>query len=131
MKIIGNNMKNLILTFVFGLMSLVSYSQSSVEFSELNHDFGKVKFTGDTLVAQFWFKNRGTTALEIYDAKGSCGCTVADFPKNVPAGQGGAITVKYFNANGGPINKSVTVTTNDPNNTVIVLRIRGDLYKSE
>lgn len=129
MKIIGNNMKNLILTFVFGLISLVSYSQSTIEFSELNHDFGNIKFTGDTLVTQFWFKNRGTSNLEIYEAKGSCGCTVVDFPKNIPAGQGGSITVKYFNNNPGFINKSLTVITNDPNNTTVILRIKGETYK--
>ena len=129
MKIIGNNMKNLILTFVFGLISLVSYSQSTIEFSELNHDFGKISFTGDTLVANFWFKNKGTSTLEISSAKGSCGCTVASYPKTTVANSGGSITVKYFNANPGYINKSVTVTTNDPNNPVVVLRIKGETYK--
>ena len=124
-------MKNVILTLVFGLISLVSYSQSLIDFAELNHDFGRVEFTGDTLVTQFWFKNRGVSALEIYEAKGSCGCTVADFPKTTAAGTGSSITVKYYNANPGFINKSVTVTTNDPNNTVIVLRIKGETYKPE
>jgi hypothetical protein len=130
-KINNNNMKKLILTFIFGFISLVSFSQSQIDFVELTHDFGQVQFNGDTLVTQFWFKNRGTSDLEIYDAEGSCGCTIADYPKNVPVGTGGSITVKYYNANPGFINKSVTVTTNDPNNTVIVLRIKGETYKPE
>lgn len=123
-------MKNLILTFVFGLMSLVSYSQN-IEFAELTHDFGKVPFTGDTLVTQFWFKNTGISTLEIYSAKGSCGCTVPTYPQKVEAGTGGSITVRYYSANPGFINKSVTVTTNDPNNTTVVLRIKGETYKPE
>lgn len=122
-------MKNLILTLACVLISLVSFSQSTIEFSELTHDFGNTKLTGDTLVTQFWFKNKGTSNLEIYSAKGSCGCTVTDFPKNIPAGQTGSINVKYFNANPGFINKSVTVTTNDPNNTTVILRIKGETYK--
>jgi hypothetical protein len=130
MKIIGN-MKKLILTLTFGLISLVSFCQSSIEFSELTHDFGKVKFTGDTLVTQFWFKNKGTSKLEIYEAKGTCGCTTAEFPKNILPGDGGVITVKYFNATPGFINKSVTIQTNDPNNGIIILRIKGETYKSE
>lgn len=130
-KINNNNMKNLILTFIFGFISLACFSQSQIDFVELTHDFGQVQFNGDTLVTQFWFKNRGTSDLEIYDAKGSCGCTVVDYPKNVPVGTGGSITVKYYNSNPGFINKSVTVTTNDPNNGVIVLRIKGETYKPE
>jgi hypothetical protein len=122
-------MKNLILTFIFSLISLISFSQSQIDFVELTHDFGRIEFKGDTLVTQFWFKNRGTSTLEIIDAKGSCGCTIADFPKEVPVGTGGSITVKYYSANEGFINKSVTVTTNDPNNPVVVLRIKGETYK--
>lgn len=122
-------MKNLILTFIFSLISLISFSQSQIDFVELTHDFGRIEYTGDTLVTQFWFKNRGISTLEIIDAKGSCGCTIADFPKEIPVGTGGSITVKYYNANEGFINKSVTVTTNDPNNPVVVLRIKGETYK--
>lgn len=129
MKIIGN-MKNVILTLVFGLISLVSYSQT-IEFSEVTHDFGNVPFTGDTLVTEFWFKNKGISTLEILSAKGSCGCTVPSFPKTVASGSGGTITVKYFSANPGFINKSVTVTTNDPENSIIILRIKGETYKPE
>ena len=124
-------MKNLLLTLVFGFISLVTYSQSKIDFAELTHDFGTVQFTGDTLVTQFWFKNRGTSTLEIFSAEGSCGCTIADFPKNIAAGTGGSIMVKYYNPNEGPINKSVTVTTNDPLNPVVILRIKGETCKSE
>lgn len=124
-------MKNLILTFIFGFISLNHFSQSQIDFVELTHDFGQIQFSGDTLVAQFWFKNRGTSDLEIYDAKGSCGCTIADYPKNIPVGTGGSITVKYYNTNPGLINKSVTVTTNDQNNSVIVLQIKGFTFNPE
>lgn len=124
-------MKKLILTFIFGFISLNHFSQSQIDFVELTHDFGQIQFSGDTLVAQFWFKNRGTSDLEIYDAKGSCSCTIADYPKNIPVGTGGSITVKYYNTNPGLINKSVIVTTNDQNNSVIVLQIKGFTFNPE
>ena len=42
---------------------------------------------------------------------------------------GGEIVVKYFSSNTGFINKSVTVQTNDTNNEIIILRIKGETYK--
>jgi hypothetical protein len=126
-------MKKLIFTFGIILTSFFSMSQTSpvLVFGNLTYDFGKINYTGDTLVANFWFKNQGVGELQILSAKPSCGCTVADFPKTVPVGTGSSITVKYYNANPGFINKSVTVTTNDPNNPVVVLRIKGETYKPE
>ena len=103
---------------------------AKIEFSKETHDYGNIKYGGEPY-CNFEFKNTGDEPLIISNAKGSCGCTIADYPKNVPVGTGGSITVKYYNANPGFINKSVTVTTNDPNNTVIVLRIKGETYKPE
>ena len=109
---------------------MASFSQT-IEFSELTHDFGKVTFKGDTLSTKFVFSNKGNSMLEIFNVKESCGCMVTDFPKSISPGSIGYITVKYFNVNPGFINKSITVTTNDVNNSTIVLRIKGETYKSE
>ena len=67
MKIIGN-MKNLILTLVFGLISLVSNSQTPpvMVVGNQTYDFGRIEYTKDTLVAHFWFKNQGVGELKIY-----------------------------------------------------------------
>jgi len=133
MKRTGKNMKNVILTLVIGLISLVSYSQTSPVMIVGNetYDFGRVEHTKDTLVAHFWFKNQGIGELKILSAKGSCECTVASFPESTPGMNGGEIVVKYFSANPGLINKSVTVTTNDSENSIIILRIKGETYKPE
>ena len=130
MKIIGN-MKKLILTLVFGLISLVSNSQTSpvMVVGNQTYDFGRIEYTKDTLVAHFWFKNQGVGELKILSTKASCGCTVASFPETTPGMSGGEIVVKYFSSNTGFINKSVTVQTNDTNNEIIILRIKGETYK--
>lgn len=124
-------MKNLIFTLFFGLISIACYSQSIIDFSEETHDFGNIKFTGDTLVAKFLFKNKGVSNLEIYNAKASCGCAIVSYPTTISPGQSGYITVKYYNANPGFINKSISIITNDPNNQTVVLRIKGQTYKTE
>jgi hypothetical protein len=126
-------MKKLIFTFGIILTSFFSMSQTSpvLVFGNLTYDFGKINYTGDTLVANFWFKNQGVGELQILSAKPSCGCTVASFPENTPGMSGGSVVVKYFSSTPGFINKSVTVTTNDPNNGVVILRIKGETIKQD
>jgi hypothetical protein len=50
----------------------------------------------------------------ITNAKGSCGCTVPEWPKEpIRPGQTGVIKIKYDTSRSGPISKTVTVTTNE------------------
>lgn len=60
------------------------------------------------------FKNTGTEPLIITGAKGSCGCTVPNWPKDpIMPGETSQIEIRYDTKRVGPINKTVTVTTND------------------
>jgi len=82
-------------------------------FEEETHDFGKIK-QGDKVVFDFKFKNTGGSDLIITDAKGSCGCTVPEYPKEaIKPGESGAIKVS-FNSTGksGEQTKSVTLFCN-------------------
>jgi hypothetical protein len=54
------------------------------------------------------------------------GLPTVEFEDEVPNLGDAVLAVGYPRGN-----KSVTVTTNDPNNTVIVLRIKGETYKPE
>jgi hypothetical protein len=76
-------------------------------------DFGEVSYKGDG-VRDFHFKNTGNEPLMITNAKGSCGCTVPEWPKEpIRPGQSGVIKIKYDTSRSGPIAKTVTVTTNE------------------
>lgn len=78
-------------------------------------DFGTVA-KGEKLDWAFEVKNTGTTDLEIIAAKPTCGCTVADFDKIIKPGQIGKVHAAVdTTAFAGPINKAVTLETNDPN----------------
>lgn len=81
---------------------------------------------GEKIEAVFNVKNNGTQDLVISEARPSCGCTVASFDKTIKPGQTGKITAavdtKNFN---GPITKSVTVVSNDPENPQIALTIKA------
>jgi hypothetical protein len=97
----------------------------AITFEQTDFDFGRI-YDGEKVKCNFKFKNTGKSDLIITSAKGSCGCTVPDYPKNpVRPGEGGSVTVE-FNSSGrkGQQNKTITVSTNAQPPTV-VLTIRA------
>lgn len=83
-------------------------------FDKLSHDFGIIN-EGEVVETVFTFTNTGSSDLIILNARGSCGCTVPDYPKDLPIAPGDSaeVTVK-FDSNNKPNanNRSVTFTTN-------------------
>lgn len=89
------------------------------------HDFGTI-VQGEKVAYAFKFKNTGKADLIITSAKGSCGCTVPEWPQDpVAPGAEGVIDV-VFNSDGksGQQNKKVTIVANTVPNTK-VLAING------
>lgn len=82
-------------------------------FVETEFDFGAIE-PGDKVTHEFSFKNTGKADLLISDARGSCGCTVPEYPKEAIApGAGGKITVTFNSAGKhGKQHKTVTLFTN-------------------
>ena len=84
-----------------------------ISFSKEVHDYGNIKYDGDPNCS-FEFTNTGDEPLIISNAKGSCGCTVPEWPKEpILPGKSAKITVHY-NTQGrpGPIFKSVFIQSN-------------------
>jgi hypothetical protein len=80
------------------------------------HDFGTIN-EGDMVETEFLVTNDGEVDLIISDAKGSCGCTVPEPPKE-PIKPGASAPIKVsFDSNGKPgaQEKTVTLTTNTEN----------------
>ena len=90
-------------------------------------NFGTIQ-QGDSPEFSFTFKNTGNEPMIISNAKGSCGCTVPQWPKEpIAPGATGEINVK-FSSKGkkGSQNKTVTLTANTtPPNTK--LRVTGQI----
>jgi hypothetical protein len=77
-------------------------------------DFGTVP-KGQVLDWAFEIKNTGTADLEIKSANPSCGCTVAEFTKLIKPGEKGKVVAHVDTTNfSGPIAKSVSIQSNDP-----------------
>jgi len=99
------------------------------EFAESSFDFGTLR-TGASVTHEFRFKNSGQGELLITQAKGSCGCTQPEYPKD-PIAPGGEGVIKVtFNSTGisGQVAKTVTVLANTIPNTK-VLTISGEVVK--
>ena len=82
-------------------------------FEKDEHDFGKIGPT-QQVSHSFEFTNTGEADLIITSAKGSCGCTVPDYPKDpIKPGARGQIKVS-FDPSGkkGQQHKTVTILTN-------------------
>jgi hypothetical protein len=106
---------------------VVEGTGAKIEFDKDVHDYGTVKNGADGLCT-FTFKNTGTEPLILSNAKGSCQCTVPEWPKEpIAPGATGTLKVRYNTKNAGPINKSVTVSSNAVNEPTKVLRIKGNV----
>jgi len=126
-------MKHLLLSLSLILAAAAVKAQSPVEkgpkimFSKEVHDYGNIKYDGDPNCS-FEFTNTGDEPLIISNAKGSCGCTVPDWPKEpIAPGAKATIKVKYDTKRPGPINKSVTISSNAINEPEKIIKIKGEV----
>lgn len=133
-------MKKSILTF--GLIAMAAFgfkafaqeevvatptSGAEISINKEVHDYGKIQQHGDG-ECEFEIKNTGTEPLIISNAKGSCGCTVPDWPREpIAPGAMKVMKVKYATNRIGPINKSVTITCNAVTNPTMTVRIKGEV----
>jgi hypothetical protein len=90
-------------------------------FEKQEHDFGTIK-QGDKVTYEFKFNNTGQADLLISGAKGSCGCTVPEYPKTaIKPGEDGKLKVSFDSTGKSGLNtKSVTITCNTKENNKII-----------
>ena len=135
-------MKNYILIF-FALISLTTLSSlksdnynnqlnfqnnksAHIQFETTKHDFGIITVGADGNFS-FKFKNTGLEPLIIQGVRSSCGCTIAKKP-NAPIlpGASDVIKVRYDTRRTGVFHKTITITTNADNSSVVLV-IRGEV----
>lgn len=93
-------------------------------------DYGKINQNSDGVRA-FKFINVGKSPIVITDVKGSCGCTVPTKPEGaIMPGESAEIGVKYATDRIGAFSKTVTVTSNASEGTII-LNIKGEVLATK
>jgi len=133
-------MKRIILYISLAVASMgltsVSFGQAAefVQGAKLSldkevHDYGKIKKGADGS-CYFTITNTGSEPLTITNAQGSCGCTVPSWPKEpIIPGESAKMKVTYATNRVGPINKSVTITSNSVDGKVKTVKIKGEVLK--
>ena len=125
-------MKKFLFTLGLGLFTLGAMAQTPVasggpqlSIDKESHDYGTIP-QGANGTCEFVVTNTGDQPLIITQCQGSCGCTV---PKcdtaPIKPGEKSTITVKYDTNRVGPINKSVTITSNAGNAPSKIITIKG------
>ncbi|MEZ4756897.1 MAG: DUF1573 domain-containing protein [Flavobacteriales bacterium] len=95
------------------------------------HDYGTIA-QGANGTCEFVVTNTGDAPLILTNCKGSCGCTVPKCDTEpIKPGAKTTITVKYDTKRTGPINKSVTISSNATNAPEKIVRIKGNVEATE
>jgi len=113
------------IAFIVGVKPAeAQFSEASIAFDKLNHNFGNIKEEKGIVEHTFKFTNSGSEALLVNNVRSSCGCTVPEWSKE-PIPPGGSGTVKVsFNPlrRPGAFRKSITVQSNAKvKNTVLYI----------
>jgi len=114
--------------FVLSAQKKLSPPKEGIIFTALVYDYGTIE-VGSPGKSIFRFTNTMKKPLVVSNVKPSCGCTVANWTKTpVLPGKTGVITLHYNTKIPGSFNKTITVSSNAPNATVI-LRIKGNVSR--
>ncbi len=113
----------LIGAFAMGLTNLFA-QELKLEKEEIQ--FGNLKLNTE-VTSKMKVTNTGDKPLILKSVVGSCGCTVPEYPTSpIAPGKSADIVIKYSTgAVKGDFNKSVTITSNDPNTSRKIFRIKG------
>lgn len=95
-------------------------------FDNINYEFGEIK-QGKSVQHDFLFTNKGKSDLIVRKITSSCGCIMATIDKMVLKPGESSKVFSVFNTEGktGDQQKTITLITNDPVNSAIVLSMIG------
>ena len=84
---------------------------------------------GEMLEVDFALVNEGDETLEIKAVRPTCGCTVADFDREIAPGKTGYVKSRLDTRDfSGPISKSILIMTNDPQDPTVTVVIKTEVH---
>jgi LEA14-like dessication related protein len=108
------------------------FAQEIEVIGEMSFDWGEVKTIESPLHTRIKITNKGDKALRIFSIKAGCGCTTAPLDKDVLLpGDTSNIDVRLDLRNFmGPIEKTLTIMTNDPEARNIVFKLHANIIQA-
>ena len=117
-----------LLTLAFAAMlgaTAIAQNGPMIQVDKEVHEYATIA-QGANGECSFVVTNTGDAPLIITNCKGSCGCTVPKCDTTpIPPGQKSTVSVRYDTKRTGPINKSVTITSNAVNEPDKIVRVKG------
>ncbi len=122
-------MKKVLFIVAVALGFVFQANAQQLEFTNLGEnntlDYGEIEPNADG-VRVVTFKNVGDAPLILSKVKASCGCTIPSYDREpLMPGKTAEITVKYSTSRKGPINKVITVYSNDIEKPTTLIRLKG------
>jgi Protein of unknown function (DUF1573) len=98
-----------------------------LEFEQMVKDFGAVEQL-ETVTGSFKFTNAGDSVLKLRQPSSNCGCTVPALKKDtLSPGETGELEFTWkIGLSRGPLQRTITVESNDPQAPQVVLTIKAD-----
>ncbi len=134
-------MKSYLLSLCFALVAGISFGQLQetdkisgdgplMDLESLVVDYGEIEQDSEPLRV-LKFTNTGNSPLIIKSARGSCGCTVPDWPKEpIMPGEASQLEIRYATNRLGKFSKTVTLTTNEEGEPRVI-KVQGNVSKSQ
>jgi hypothetical protein len=101
---------------------------AKIQFDKVVYDFGSTALV-ESVTGTFTFQNGGDAELKVGAPKPSCGCTVASVkPDTLKPGDKGELVFKVnLGSSRGPLEKHITVPSNDPLSPNVTLAIKVEV----
>lgn len=126
----------LILAVLAGLNVVTAQTSQEVTspkivFDDLTYSFGTIN-VGDKGEFEVSFKNEGAEPLIVKGVQGCCGAKVLEYTKDpILSGKSGSLKLQIYTGGVGAVSKTITVTSNDPQNPVVRVRFTGNIKAAE
>jgi len=106
-------MKKATVILFLGIAVAAVASVSSIKWKSTTLDLGEVK-VGEVSKLSFEFTNSSDQPVYILDAKGSCGCTKIEFPREaIIPGETAFVSADFRSSKPGNFNKTIRIQTSE------------------
>ena len=104
-------MKKITTLVLVGIAVAAMAINTSISWEATSIYLGEVK-SGESVDLSFNFTNTSDAAIQITNAKGSCGCTNVQYPQtSIGPGEQAAITATFNSSKAGVFKKNIRITT--------------------